>query len=331
LIETSVDGRAWEAAARVAGDRGAFFWAEDKPMFSSGPGPLEAGFAPRSARYLRLSLTGSRAGFRWSIGEMAVYSALEQEPGPRDGLAALKAALTAAGPEGRVLAPPWLYARAVELLNDPDWCGPRPALASEARVDSPRGLVIVSQPVFAEQVVETLERAGWSHQVRRVGGYVVLRMTGGVSEPAGTPLPASAWRAEGGVNVAALENLHGRDQSARWDTGQVQRPGLGFTVTLERPTLVSGLRLDTGRWPGDFPWGLEIQAMDGSGRWEPVEAHWLARPPLHFNGSHLLTLGRGRQLAIFASRPVKALSLTLTAASQGAFWSVARLELLSPD
>ncbi len=319
LVQTSRDGRGWQVAGRAYGLGGALFWDGAKVSGGAAGAPLEVGFPPRGARYLRLVQNGSAPGHRWRIRELAVYTAAGPAPA-LDAAVAARALRRLAAPGDALLAAPWPAAAA----GLPQGRG----LRGSGRLD--RAGVIALAPRHAEQAVELLRRAGWRVEQSQAGGFALLKVTPGPADNGLTPLPVTAVRAESKLNPGLLPRLFDGDQASRWDSGAPQRPGMRLTLRLRGAPRVSGLVLRTRLSPADFPRGLMLEGLDRHGTWRRLGFAWRPRPPFFFNGSLLLADGRGHELLTFEPRRLAALRLTLTAPHPRYFWSVHELRVLAP-
>ena len=78
-------------------------------------------------------------------------------------------------------------------------------------------------------------------------------------------LSASGWE-------DILGNMTDGNPSTRWTTHEAQAPGQYFEVDMGQEYLISGIRLDQGKFWRDWPRGLEIHASADGIRWQKVYA-----------------------------------------------------------
>ena len=81
----------------------------------------------------------------------------------------------------------------------------------------------------------------------------------------------SQWKVEASVNTQAAGNaIDGRSRT-RWDTGQVQTPGLWYLVDLGMEQQIEKITLDSTHSSGDYPRGYEVYiANDKENMNDPV-------------------------------------------------------------
>lgn len=322
LVETSLDGRAWQPAGRAPGLGGALFWDGAKVSGGAAGAPLEVGFSPRPARYVRLTQTGRAPARTWRIRELAAYAGA----GPTQALDAAEAAGAMQRlvlPGDGLLAAPW-PAAAAGLEN-------KRGLRGSGPVPDSRPTVLALRPEQAGQAKRFLRRSGWWAETGGAGGFALIKATPGPALGGLVALPASAVRAESKLSPGRLPLMLDGDASTRWDSGAPQRPGMGLTLRLASAPMVAGLSLIARPSALDYPRGLMLEGRSPEGEWKRLAFTWRPRPPFFFNGSLLLADGRGREMLSFRPQRLEALRLALTAPHRRYFWSIYELRVLAPN
>jgi hypothetical protein len=117
------------------------------------------------------------------------------------------------------------------------------------------------------------------------------------------------------------------DLETRWETEGRQRPGQWLKIALATPATISRVELDLGKWNGDYPRGLRIDAVPADSD-VPVTV-WDDGTT---GATMLATLAdRGRvPVTLDLSAPIRAreLLLTVTAGHADLAWSIAELRVL---
>lgn len=106
------------------------------------------------------------------------------------------------------------------------------------------------------------------------------------------------------------------DSATRYDTGKIQEPGMWFQVTLPEETTISGILLDAGSSPRDYPRGYKVQLSSDGEHWgDPVAK------------------GKGNARTteiLFPAAKTKFVRITLTDSAKDLFWSIHEMQLLRP-
>jgi len=72
-VEISQDKKKWKEVAKASIASGPFFWDGSHPFYRIRRSRIDLSFAPRKARYIRLTQLGESKKFYWSIAELYVY------------------------------------------------------------------------------------------------------------------------------------------------------------------------------------------------------------------------------------------------------------------
>jgi mono/diheme cytochrome c family protein len=124
------------------------------------------------------------------------------------------------------------------------------------------------------------------------------------------------WKLSASRNPAAARLAISGAPDFRYRTRAPQAPGVWFQIRFPWATSVSGLVLDAGDSPQDFPRGYEVRLSDNGVRWSaPVAAG-------HGTGA--------RTEILFSPARTRFIRVTLTAAAPGHDWSIHDLQVLPP-
>ena len=127
---------------------------------------------------------------------------------------------------------------------------------------------------------------------------------------------AAQWTASAGKDgtPAAAPLAFGPSGEINFSTGTVQAPGQWFQVTLPEPTLITGLRMDSGEAQGAYPRGFRVEVSADGKTWTkavPSSRGWGALTWVSFKPTR-----------------VKSVRITLTTAlSEGWTWDIRQLEI----
>ena len=336
-VETSLDGRRWAVAQEASPYYGPLYWSGGHPMGRVRLGRVEARFAPRPARYLRLVHLGADPRLRWSIRELFVYAGRAATPAhevPADAAAALRAAGVQRLYADHALAARLAEAAGGALLTPPanvsvDLYGAVPPIDTVPpfRPAPDAAIALGAGAPEAPAIEAILREAGIGFAVRQAGGYRLLEAFAPAPPPASAaPPPGAVLTASSGDAAAAAD---GR-LDTRWGTGVPQRAGQWLRLDLPAPLVLAGLDLELGRFRSDYPRGLRVELGDAQGGWSVPAATVLRPGPLAWLGTHLARLGVDRVVVTFPPARVRAVRLVQTG-QDGVFdWSVAELRLRTP-
>ena len=77
-------------------------------------------------------------------------------------------------------------------------------------------------------------------------------------------------RVTGHENSVASEQAVDGSMMSRWQSEDVQRQGIAFDIVLNDVYLLSGIRLDTGDAPNEYPRALRIFVSKDDVEWEEL-------------------------------------------------------------
>jgi hypothetical protein len=338
-LDTSVDGTTWTTARDVPTYYGPLYWAAGHPMGRVRWGRVEARFAPRPARHLRLTHVGRDERFPWTVRELFVYEAGEPGPEPSTDPRTAAAALLAMGARrvyadhgegqrivaaagGRLLTPPDnvrvdRYGLAPPLERLP-FLVPAPDAAVAYPAGTPSGPALEA----------VLRVAGLRFAAADVGGYRLL----GPLSPAPRPRHAEGLP-QARVTTAPVGDAPGAvmdgSVESRWSTRAPQTPGQWLQIDLDASADLGGFELDQGGALFEYPRGLAVQALREAG-WEDVRTTVHRVGPLVWTGAHLLRAGVERVVVTFPATRTRALRVAQTGEDGHYPWSIAELRLLAP-
>lgn len=329
LLETSLDGENWSETVRMGDIHWPFYWDAGRPQTGPENPRLDLGFAPRPARYLRLSQTGTSPRVYWSLQNLRVYTADPAPARPFDPAAAVAAAralgarhlyadhhLAAYVP--RALRPPL-----VKPPANPSWpldLDPRGTLPADLD-----GVVLAVPTADAPGVTGFLRQRGMAFRAGEAGGFALfshLERPRGLS-PATRPQGASAVSSRPGAEGAALDGNPG----TAWSTGRPRRAGDFLQVDLGRPLSLDGLVLDNPAAPTDLARRLRLELSDDGQAWREVAWREVGEGPLYFAGDRLLGAQPGRLRLAFPAQEARHLRLSLTQGHEVFAWGIAELGL----
>jgi hypothetical protein len=330
-IEVSQDGARWDVVVAVPRYWGPLFVSEHHAMLKVRRGRVEATFAPRSARFVRIVQTGTAAHRRWSAREIFVYA---PGPPPADGEQAL-APLLQGGEMNFVYTSPWLAARLwVDLggrvrtpesnlfvnsngrpVPDPQWLEP-------FRVDPSRA-VLLGREADASQLRTVLAGRGLRVQESVAGPYRLFRFP--APEEAPRSLARDGWRATAGVNASQAPRAIDGNRRTGWTGTSAERAGEVLSIDLGRPTQISRIRLA----PGSAIEGSRDVALEGSDdglAWRPLGPLMWAGP-LYWTGWELLRNSQDRREFAFPPTRLRHLRVRPVRGGPGGAWVVNEIDL----
>ncbi len=259
---------------------------------------LDVEFSPHPARYIRIEQTGSVNNFWWSIHEAIVWA----EPFTLDlGLGIKASHNSALGGADNLL-------QAIDGQSDTRWSTrdvQRPGMwfeidLNELRTvsglfldnsaspnDYPRGYVVqLSGDRIQWQEVARNNQNNQALDIEfspRPARYIRIEQTGSASNSWWSIhevaiktedfTPDLSVRASHNNAVSGADNLfQAIDNRAdtRWSTRHLQRPGMWFEIDLNELRTVSGLFLDNGASPNDYPRGYIVRISIDRIQWQEV-------------------------------------------------------------
>ncbi len=332
-LALSQDGQQWETVAGQGGNAFApLFWSLDRPLVRFAPARQQLAFAPRPARFLRLTQTGNAANLWWSVAELFLYRSAgtaAPSPSPRD----LAEAAREASPQGPIFAPPEALAllpSGVAGFHDPQLPRRDSFPLDKLRIPLKPETVLCLPTVNWPASLELLRgRLASPPQVRQLGDQVVVTGLKAVPESALVIPPPAGARLVSANNPQATRLALDGSPASRWDTAHNQEPGQELTLDLGLKLEVCGLVLDPGPWPADKPRGLRVLVSPDGVTWNEPTGLSLEDGGLVWGGDRVLA-GGGPLKVRFTTQPLRQVRLVQTGAHPRRFWSVAEMRLFVP-
>jgi len=215
-------------------------------------GTTTISFTARSARYIRITQTGSNGGY-WSIHELGIYNA--------------GAKLTPKGaPTG--LAATTMHPRQIDLTWQPSTGSGDYNIKRSTNPGGPYTL-IASNVVSTGYVDAGLGEGAYYH-------YVVSQGSGAGESPdsielrvmtADGRLDQSGWLASASRNTSTAGSAIDRTIETRWTTGQSQAPGQWFRLDMLSARSFNRITLNQGSSVGEWPRGYQIHVSNDAVNW----------------------------------------------------------------
>jgi len=308
-------------------------------------------FARQTARYIRVTQTGSSSSNYWSIYEFNVYSAIattytltENSP---NGTMALNPAWPTypAGTVATVTAVP----NAGYVFNN--WGGDLSGSANPAtitmsanknitanfaassatytlNVTSSNGTVTFNPPgsTYPVNTVVTVAAVpnsgymftGWSGDLSGSANPTTLTMNANKSITANMDypvLPRTGWVASASSANGSPANAIDGDISTRWSTGADQANGQWFQVDMGSVQTFNRIVMDAGSSTGDYPRGYRVNVSTDGSNWGSAVATG--------TGSAVTTV-------TFATQTARYIRVTQTGSVSGLWWSIHELNVYGP-
>ncbi len=327
-VDWSRDGGRWTEAVSVPRYWGPLFWSEHHAFLKVRRGRVQAVFEPVRARFVRVTLTGESSAHAWSAREIFVF-----RPGMPTARALREGELTAA-----------LRREGVRFVYGDHWLSARVRVESGEAIGTVASNATVNSYGRSEPEPSTLER----FRPRRdravlLGGDAneagVRRMLGGrgaiaretavgpypllLLAPEAEPrrLPRAGWRGHASAAAAAAAQAVDDDPRTRWTAGGPVDHTTTFTVELDRPHRVAGLRLSPGSREGG-PADFVLEGSVDGVVWQPLEPRTWAGP-LYWTGTELLRNSRPEWSVTFPPAMVRA--IRIRPAAPAPTWSIAEI------
>jgi len=183
--------------------------------------------------------------------------------------------------------------------------------------------VFVLVPEEARLVQTGFSKLGRVFRSTAVSGYVVIDQVRPITTR-GEALVLNSQDIRASQKPKHVKNLVDGDLATRWGTGEPQRPGMEILVQFSEPVVVSGLDLDLGYWPHDFPRGLVVELLNDAGQWcRLLETG--ADPAVDY-----VLEGERRWELNFVPQKAQALRLTQIGWDLQMDWSLAELTVFQP-
>ena len=328
-VEWSADGVRWETAVSVPHYWGPLFWSERHAFLKVRRGRVQAIFDPVRARFLRVTLdqSGPQA---WAARELFVYG-----PGPPATSApeagALAAALRREGVRF-VYASHWLSARvrvesreslgALEsnsAVNSYGRSVPAPTLL-ERFLPRPGRAVLLGADADAAEVRRVLSARGVLAREGVAGPYPLLVL--GPEAPR-RALAREGWQGSASEGAATAPRAVDGDARTRWTAAGPVDGTVSFTLALDRPRRLTGLRLVPGSREGGPAEFVLAGSADGQA-WQPLAPTTWAGP-LFWTGAELLRNSRPEWAVTFPPATVR--YVRIRPAAPAPAWAIAEIEV----
>ena len=314
------------------------------PMYMSGPhaflkvrhARLEAYFAPRRARYLRLVHLG-KADSPWSVREALLWGPGPESQPPswdQSGQALLK--LLGQDPPSLVYADAWPAALIMNGLKGKVAATPsnmtwdnygrsRWRAGAPLPLEHPAGQALVVDQRQAALTQDLLIRAGVGLASRQEAGRLTLFRFSGWQRGPEIPLGEVSSQVDPGAASALTQ---GRPPQGRWTSQAPQGPGIHLYVDLGLVRPLGWLELENIYSPDDYARGLKAEVSQDGQIWQ--EAPLTLAGPLCFAGPTVFISQATGSLYGFPSG-VRARFVRLSPTrSAPNWWSVERLRLWEP-
>lgn len=275
-------------------------WGPPVVTGTGSPGATTIAFAPQTARYFRITQTGSTGPY-WSIHELSVYSSGVQVM-PQTGPTGLLATATSLGqidltwqPANgsgtynikRSLAPGGPYT-AIELNN------PTTSYVDTGLDPSTAYYYVVSENTSSGESPDSIELSVMTPDE-------ILDRSGWL---------ASASRKTGNAN-RAIDNAI----STRWDTAQPQQPGQWFQLDMLSVRSFKRITLDQGSSSNDWPDSYDVSVSNDAVNWGSPIASGIGH-------SGLITID-------FPTQSARYIRITQTGSGQTHYWSIHELNVIT--
>ncbi len=326
-VEWSRDGVRWETAVSVPHYWGPLFWSERHAFLKVRRGRVQVIFEPVRARFLRMALdqSGPQA---WAARELFVYGPAPAAAAPlRDG--ELAAALHREGVRF-VYASHWLSARvrvesresigALEsnsAVNSYGRSVPAPTLL-ERFAPGPGRALLLGADADAAEVRRVLSARGALVREGVAGPYRLLVL--GPEAPR-RALARAGWRGSASGGAATAPRAVDGDAGTRWTAEGPVDGTVSFTLALDRPRRLTGLRLVPGSREGGPAEFVLAGSADGQA-WQPFEPTTWAGP-LFWTGAELLRNSRPEWAVTFPPATVR--YIRIRPAAPAPTWAIAEI------
>jgi hypothetical protein len=335
VVDAAIDRTAWRRLVDAPTLMSPLYWSAGRPMGRVRSGRVELRFPPTRARYLRVTQTGSRTRWPWTISELFVYAldaSARPQPAPWQSGADIAGTLRATGVRRLyadhgwgstvALADPELRVLPANLHLDPyGWDGPRSELVPPVVWEPGAGALL--EPVDAEGLTRVVAALGRPVVQESLGNLVLVRAApsvpggGRALAPSAITLTASIHPEQGPL---ALDGK----RETRWATGRPQAPGDWLRIDLRTPAPLRAVRVWT-HTPLDWPRGIALEGSADGTAWQPLPARVSTEGGLRWGGIALLRNGVESVRLDFPATVLRALRLTLTRGDPVYDWSVHEL------
>ncbi len=316
-LELSLDGLNYERVAKMGMIAYPLYWDAGRAQTGPGRPRLDISFAPRAARYLRLTQTGASAESYWSLQELAVFRAapVQEKPSARQAVdlaQTLGARRIYADYHPASFVPADLRPLKFPVPRAKDW--PMDLEPEDVLPRDLTGLAVLVETAHAEQTAAFLENRRIRFSRQDAGGYALFT---GLDDWGGRLAALSPAKVE-----AALSSP---EQGGDASTGQA------LLLEMERVEEVAGLALECSpRQAGQLAQATLSLSSDGR-QWSQVEFSLAGAGPLIFMGDHLASAKPGSLRLYFHPRQARLARLDLPASLDPAPRGFAFLAAPSPN
>lgn len=183
------------------------------------------------------------------------------------------------------------------------------------------GSPYVVVPKQARLLRKALAALGRSYHEAEASGYVIIYDF----EPlyaASNLIDLSDAKVSASSDLEDATNAIDQELGTRWGSGMPQKAGMQFTVTFPALTTVSGFRYELGAWSHDFPRGLMVEGITGTG-----DRKQIYNPDSHEAVRYFLD-GK-REKVLFEPDQFKEVVFTQLGQDPIFDWSIAELEFFN--
>ena len=336
-LDVSLDGRKWENVLSVKKDQGSYFWMGERFFWRWGHDRRDIWIKPTSARFLRITQTGSDAMF-WSIQELFVFRARERQLENTGDFSALiefldgkdikyvytderLSARLAYETDRRIRTLRQYYiakSGRLDKLPKEEW-GMKPV------VHFGKDMAIVLTEQWKDFFESTLNMYRMKWEKSEIGIFNVYHdiepsMSGKIlSRDCFTPFSSHN-------SSDCLKAIDG-DMETRWSTQCSQEPGMYYGLDLGKVVEVCGIRSYHGKSKTEYPRKYEITvSLDGE-NWENV--NYFHSGPYYWAGFTLLKMGHSQGRIELGFPPILAryIKMIKTGYNPAYYWSIHELEV----
>jgi len=182
-------------------------------------------------------------------------------------------------------------------------------------------LVRAQVPVFSAALLSM----GYTFSQTTAGEYVILHaISNRFSEPQSYTVNPEARTLNAVGSHDPRMAFDGRADT-RWGTGAPQAPNQQYIIELKEPLALDGIGYVFSTWWADRPRELKIEVEDVSGKRTVVLS------PFEAKGAFELSIREGSFVVRFEPLNAKRIILSQLARDQVFDWSIAEIELFSPE
>ena len=336
-LELSQDGKTWKKVFHLPeyGAVGSLFWSDCRPFWKAFDGRMEL-FLPEviETRYIKLILTNDHHVHKWTIDEIFVYSAGENEGDRKDSHEAVLDFLMKQEIE-KVYADYWLsswihFASKEKIEYIPPYSPSRYPVWYEADrlVDFAQDTAFIVEGENAPALEEILNLSGIIYSRKEIGKYLICYDLMPETDDKGVRLSTDNWSAVTSNSGTDARNAFDGDPATRWGTGAAQKPGMFYELDLGRSYILRKVNFSLGEFAHDYPRGYRIEVSADRESWERLEKEDGWREEFFWSATHLL---KYHEPGIdFRCKPTSArfIRVSLTGHDDRFDWSVAEINVL---